>query len=709
LEEVFDEAALAVAGALPRRADVLTIDLLDHAALGAGLLRAVDAAGARLLARGAAVVPRALRVRAQLLELKLPGSVAGFDLSALDQYRWYPGEERAALSSLPHRPLSAPFDVCALDLEARAARAFDAAAERRAARAAAAAAEDVEGGAEGAAAAADGSDADDAEADAGWEEDLELEIPVTAAGRWNAVAFWFDLDLGGGFAGARALTSYAPCGGASGAVLNSNEALPEAASPAASAFTSAAAEATSFGQAVQYLDGQAVEPSTTVALRARRDRGQLVFAGEPPPARPRHAAVPRWHYDMVLDAERNGAYDAAIRRAVARKRGSGFGSASTAAGPYVLDIGAGSGLLSMMAARAGAGAVAAAEVSPHMADVAEECVLANGFLGRITVLDRDARRLGVGPGLKPDGQAAELERRADVAVFEVFDSGLIGEGVLHCLAAAKARLLEPNAVLVPEAAAVFAQPIQLDRFDTLELGVAGAGVGAGAGAAVSASASSSKVASATAINVSAANAWRWRPDYEGVDLRGRRGEWLPLTAAPAPAFEFDFYAAEANMAPAERRIELTFTAPGVFNAVAFWFDLRLDAEASLTTSPYAPAGPTWQQAVQWVPEVTVQPGDTLVLTARHDTYGISFEVEADKNGGAAALATRQTGVPLVDAGWRAAHDELAGVNAQLARAVAQDPLEYRAVAAAAVAFAARPGEHGLEAAGAAEFAVKMMG
>ena len=48
---------------------------------------------------------------------------------------------------------------------------------------------------------------------------------------------------------------------------------------------------------------------------------------------------------MVLDQQRNDAYDAAIRRAVQSARAAGRTDL------LALDIGAGSGLLSMMAAR----------------------------------------------------------------------------------------------------------------------------------------------------------------------------------------------------------------------------------------------------------------------------------------------------------------------------------------------------------------------
>ena len=45
--------------------------------------------------------------------------------------------------------------------------------------------------------------------------------------------------------------------------------------------------------------------------------------------------------------------------------------------------------------------------------------------------------------------------------MQVFDSGLIGEGVLHMLAAARRKLLTKDATLVPAAATVYCQPLQM--------------------------------------------------------------------------------------------------------------------------------------------------------------------------------------------------------------------------------------------------------
>ena len=83
-------------------------------------------------------------------------------------------------------------------------------------------------------------------------------------------------------------------------------------------------------------------------MTVRQDRGQVHFAAAAAGfGRPRHAHIPRWHFDMVLDTQRNAAYQAAIHRAIELKRAAGEEAI------YVLDIGAGSGILSLMAARLG--------------------------------------------------------------------------------------------------------------------------------------------------------------------------------------------------------------------------------------------------------------------------------------------------------------------------------------------------------------------
>lgn len=160
-----------------------------------------------------------------------------------------------------------------------------------------------------------------------------------------------------------------------------------------------------------------------------------------------------------------------------------------------------------------------------------------------------------------------------------------------------------------------------------------------------------------------------------------------------------------------------------------------------STSPHAGKGLTWQQAVQYVPEVQVQAGHELDLLARHDSYSISYALppelshndKAQPAGGpqsAAAVQEQQaglagddapagvgppddqprlTGVPVVDPAWKVAFEQMQEVSGQLAKSCVQNPLEYRAVAEAAVRMAARPHDLGVDAQQAAEFCVRMMG
>lgn len=85
---------------------------------------------------------------------------------------------------------------------------------------------------------------------------------------------------------------------------------------------------------------------SALQVTVRQDRGQVHFGSAAAGSgRPRHAHIPRWHFDMVLDGQRNAAYQVAITRAIELKRAAGEETI------HVLDMGAGSGILSLMAAR----------------------------------------------------------------------------------------------------------------------------------------------------------------------------------------------------------------------------------------------------------------------------------------------------------------------------------------------------------------------
>jgi hypothetical protein len=80
-----------------------------------------------------------------------------------------------------------------------------------------------------------------------------------------------------------------------------------------------------------------------------------------------------------------------------------------------------------MSCRAGASRVYAVEANGHLAEAAEQVLAANGLLPRCTVLHKDARQLTCGDDGGRDfpggaGYVPDLERPADIMVFEVGDS-----------------------------------------------------------------------------------------------------------------------------------------------------------------------------------------------------------------------------------------------------------------------------------------------
>lgn len=149
---------------------------------------------------------------------------------------------------MPHRRLSQPFLAHTLDLQQRlaavAAYGDAAAADATAAGEASAACPSGR--------AADAGSRQLAPFDAKlrhaaeWQHDETLDIHIEAGGYWNAVAFWFDLDMGAG----------------SGVTLSSWRG-PEAAQGAAADCDAAGDGNRSVGaswqQSVQYLDGMTVQ------------------------------------------------------------------------------------------------------------------------------------------------------------------------------------------------------------------------------------------------------------------------------------------------------------------------------------------------------------------------------------------------------------------------------------------------------------------
>jgi len=164
-------------------------------------------------------------------------------------------------------------------------------------------------------------------------------------------------------------------------------------------------------------------------------------------------AVNDFHYAMINDRPRNEFYRECLRRAIVPGQS------------IVLEIGTGSGLLAMLAARLGARRVVAIEASPHMAALARRNVTANNLDGTITILEalsteldaddiRKALQMNTRREVSISSQTSVESKPftadlPDVLVSELFGTLLLGESALEYLKDARERLVRPQCRIVP--------------------------------------------------------------------------------------------------------------------------------------------------------------------------------------------------------------------------------------------------------------------
>jgi type II protein arginine methyltransferase len=141
--------------------------------------------------------------------------------------------------------------------------------------------------------------------------------------------------------------------------------------------------------------------------------------------------VPVWYFPMVRDHARHAMYEAAFRRAIRP-------------GDLVLDIGSGTGVFAMLAARAGA-RVVTCEAKPHVARIVGDVVARNGFADRITVVPKLSQDIQIG---------RDIDRPADVIVWDNLANNLMGAGALPTTEGAMRSLSHDGTRIIPRKGAI---------------------------------------------------------------------------------------------------------------------------------------------------------------------------------------------------------------------------------------------------------------
>lgn len=281
-----------------------------------------------------------------------------------------------------------------------------------------------------------------------------------------------------------------------------------------------------------------------------------------------------WHFQMMRDDGRNRAYEQALRQAVTPDS-------------HVLEIGTGSGLLSMMAARAGAARVTTCEAIGIIAETAAAIVRDNGLTDRISVVAKPSNNLRLGD---------DLPAKADILVAEIIGDELLAEGVLAATLDARQRLLKPDARLIPYR---IASVVMLVGGKDLEQLIS--------------------VERQEGFDLSAFN--RFVPLSMSLTARGLN---LHHLSAKQTAFDFDLRA--DGFAPQERTMEFSVTEAGRCVGVLQWIRLHLDENTAFENAPtneFLPSG--WRPVLFPFPRpLDVVAGQAITVLAKHNVISQVF-------------------------------------------------------------------------------------
>ncbi len=274
---------------------------------------------------------------------------------------------------------------------------------------------------------------------------------------------------------------------------------------------------------------------------------------------------------MVSDRPRTDSFAAAIREVVAP-------------GDVVLDVGTGTGILAMLAARAGAKKVYAIDAT-EIADVAAGLVEANGLSQQVQILRGQAGEL-------------QLEQKVDLIVSEWLGNAAFAEGMLHAVLDARDRNLAPGGRMLPARVRVLLAPLD----DPILYNGEGPGF--------------------------------WRRPVHGLDFSSLqeaelsqgltmqiRVEPPAMLAAGQVILELDLQTAAMEDVWFEGELGFVPIRDGMLNGFCVWFEADLSPNVLLDTGPLSPET-HWAQTYVSFPPRLVRAGERVVV-------GVDFSYDPD--------------------------------------------------------------------------------
>ncbi|HSN86132.1 MAG TPA: class I SAM-dependent methyltransferase [Thermoanaerobaculia bacterium] len=281
------------------------------------------------------------------------------------------------------------------------------------------------------------------------------------------------------------------------------------------------------------------------------------------------------HLEMLRDPVRVLTYRAAIER--------------QSPGKKVAEIGCGTGILSLFAAKAGAAKVVAIEES-RISEVAAEMFAANGCSDRIEL------RIG-------NSRNVELDPPADLIIHEILGTDPFGESLLPVLADARRRLLKPGGRFLPGRLEVCCVGVECE-----DRGTPGRVL-------------------AEARELAGLYGLDFGPFLHALEAAGPRRDrpWLSagdssfsrrLLSEESRLLNLDFHWEDLlERAGQPVTVPLRITAGGILDSVAVFFRAWFDEKTFVTTSPVAPAT-SWGWSLRRLSRsIRVESGDEVPISA----------------------------------------------------------------------------------------------
>lgn len=315
--------------------------------------------------------------------------------------------------------------------------------------------------------------------------------------------------------------------------------------------------------------------------------------------------------DMLHDHERNNKYHAALCEAIDEMHSSGNIA-------VVLDIGTGSGLLAMIAAKHGADVVYACEAFEPVAKCAEQVIEDNKLQDSIQLIPKRSTEIHV-------GFDQDMTERANIIVAEVFDTELIGEGALEIFRDALRRLATWDCIIVPHAATMYAQVVESPFLRSFHI--------------------PNVIQVTPDIKIKVPGLVRTCPGSPAVlDIQLSQLQCSDFVCVTdrVPVWRYVFSEIDTLKESEISRDCLISRKKATCHAVVMWWELEMDRKNSirLSTAPYwaHPSGKEqpwrdhWMQAVYFPPyELKVSVDEKISLVVRREGYNICALVSISKN------------------------------------------------------------------------------